>query len=80
MRILFLHNYFPGHYQHVAAALAADSRNQVVFITRDRTGSIPGVDKRVFTPARRNRRPTTMSARSRTSFSTAKRSTGCANG
>ena len=52
MRILFLHNHFPGHYQHVAAALAADPRNQVVFITRDRTGSIPGVDKRVFTPAR----------------------------
>ncbi|EWY39653.1 glycosyl transferase family 1 [Skermanella stibiiresistens SB22] len=52
MRILFVHNHFPGHYQHVAAALAADPRNQVVFITKDPSGSIPGVDKRVFTPAR----------------------------
>lgn len=58
MRILFLHNHFPGHYQHVAAALAADSRNQVVFITRDRNGHIPGVDKRVFTPARSAESPT----------------------
>ena len=58
LRILFLHNHFPGHYQHVAAALAADSRNQVVFITKDRTGSIPGVDKRVFTPARSAESPT----------------------
>ncbi|UEM05080.1 glycosyltransferase [Skermanella rosea] len=52
MRILFVHNHFPGHYQHLAAALAADPANQVVFITKDRTGSIPGVDKRVFTPSR----------------------------
>jgi glycosyltransferase involved in cell wall biosynthesis len=58
MRILFLHNHFPGHYQHVAAALAADSRNQVVFITKDRNGSIPGVDKRVFAPARPAEAPT----------------------
>ncbi|UEM22415.1 glycosyltransferase [Skermanella mucosa] len=52
MRILFVHNHFPGHYQHLAAELAADPANQVVFITKDRTGSIPGVDKRVFTPSR----------------------------
>ena len=58
MLILFLHNHFPGHYQHVAAALAANPRNQVVFITKDRNGSIAGVDKRVFTPARSADGPT----------------------
>ncbi|WP_158044360.1 glycosyltransferase [Skermanella pratensis] len=52
MRILFVHNHFPGHYQHLAAELAADPANQVVFITKDRTGSIPGVDKHVFAPSR----------------------------
>ena len=58
MRILFLHNHFPGHYQHVATALAADPRNQVVFITKDRNGSIANVDKWVFAPARSADAPT----------------------
>ena len=52
MRVLFLHRNFPAQYRHVAAALAADKANQVVFGTRDSDGDIPGVTKVLFTPTR----------------------------
>lgn len=48
MRILFLHNAFPGQFGHLAAALAADPANDVVFATASQGsalagGSLPGV-------------------------------------
>jgi glycosyltransferase involved in cell wall biosynthesis len=52
MRVLFLHRNFPAQYRHVAAALAADKANQVVFGTRDSDGDIPGVTRVLFTPTR----------------------------
>jgi glycosyltransferase involved in cell wall biosynthesis len=52
MRVLFLHRNFPAQYRHVAAALAADTANQVVFGTRDSDGEIPGVTKVLFKPTR----------------------------
>jgi glycosyltransferase involved in cell wall biosynthesis len=58
MRILFLHPNFPAQFRHVAAALAKDSSNQVVFGTNRREGSIPGVNK-VFYQAKREARPET---------------------
>ena len=43
MRILFIHQNFPGQYKHVAAAFAADKGNQVVTIGRDGAKPLPGV-------------------------------------
>ena len=51
MRVLLVHRSLPGHYRHVAAALAADPRNQVVFASCE-AGSLPGIDVRTFTPHR----------------------------
>lgn len=33
MRILFIHQNFPGQFKHLAPALAADSNNEVVAFT-----------------------------------------------
>ncbi|WP_290883688.1 glycosyltransferase [Fischerella sp.] len=58
MRILFLHPNFPAQFRHVAAAIAKDSNNQVVFGTTRREGSLPGVNK-AFYKAKREARPET---------------------
>ena len=55
MRILFLHPNFPAQFRHVAAALAKDSRHQVVFGTSRREGHLPGVSKVIYSPAREAR-------------------------
>lgn len=52
MRVLFLHNNFPAQYRHVAAALAADPANQVVFLTQRQEGAMPGIRKRHYRPGR----------------------------
>lgn len=52
MRYLFIHQSFPGQYQHVALALAADPANEVVFLTRSRTGHLPGVRTVAYRPGR----------------------------
>jgi glycosyltransferase involved in cell wall biosynthesis len=51
-RVLFVHEGFPGQYCHLAAALARLPDHQVVFLTRQHSGSLPGVKKLVYTPAR----------------------------
>ena len=43
MNILFLHRHFPGQYRHIAAALAAEPGNRVVFVTTEEAGALPGV-------------------------------------
>ncbi|CBS86282.1 glycosyltransferase family 4 protein [Azospirillum lipoferum] len=43
MKIVFIHQNIPGQYKHLAAALAADPANHVVFITRRSDRDIPGV-------------------------------------
>lgn len=43
MRILFIHQNFPGQYKHVAAAFAAGRANQVVAIGRDNAKPLPGL-------------------------------------
>jgi glycosyltransferase involved in cell wall biosynthesis len=50
-RVLFVHEGFPGQYCHLAPALARLG-HEVAFVTRQRTGSLPGVRKAVYTPAR----------------------------
>ena len=57
-RVLFVHEGFPGQYCHLAAALARRPDHQVVFLTRQRAGSLPGVKKLIYTPARLPRRGT----------------------
>lgn len=52
MRILFLHPNFPAQFRHVAAAIAKDSRHQVVFGTSRRDGRLSGVTKALYRPAR----------------------------
>lgn len=52
MRVLFLHNAFPGQYRHLAAALARDPANQVVFATHRAEGSLPGVRVETYASAR----------------------------
>lgn len=52
MRVLFLHNAFPGQFGPMAAALAADPANQVVFATAQAGGSLPGVRVLLYGGAR----------------------------
>ena len=52
MRILFLHNNFPAQYRHVALTLAQDPNNIVVFGTKNREVTLPGVNKVIFEPNR----------------------------
>ncbi len=52
MKFLFLHQNFPAQFRHLAAALAADPANQVVFATQRDTGQLPGVRKLRYQPSR----------------------------
>jgi glycosyltransferase involved in cell wall biosynthesis len=52
MRILFLHSNFPAQFRHLAVALAQDSNHKVVFGTTRKEGTLPGVNKAIYTPSR----------------------------
>jgi glycosyltransferase involved in cell wall biosynthesis len=52
MKVLFVHQNFPGQYLHLARHLASVPGNQVVFITQRQQGEIPGVKKIVYRPKR----------------------------
>lgn len=52
MNILFIHNFFPGQYGALAAALAANPAHRVVFASAQGGGSLPGVERRSYGPAR----------------------------
>ena len=52
LRVLFLHTNFPAQYRHVAVALAKEQNNQVVFGTKNRDTSLPGIYKAIFEPSR----------------------------
>ncbi|MDZ8053151.1 MAG: glycosyltransferase family 4 protein [Aulosira sp. ZfuVER01] len=58
MRVLFLHSNFPAQYRHVALNLAQDPNNVVVFGTKNREVTLPGIHKAIFEPSR-NPHPTT---------------------
>jgi len=53
MKILFVHQNFPGQYLHLARHLAAQPANEVIFITQRREGALPGVRKVVYNPHRK---------------------------
>jgi len=52
MKILFVHQNFPGQYLHLARHLGAIKGNQVVFITQRTDADLPGVRKITYKPAR----------------------------
>lgn len=52
MKILFVHQNFPGQYLHLARYLGAQPGNDVVFITQRKDGGLPGVRKIVYKPHR----------------------------
>jgi glycosyltransferase involved in cell wall biosynthesis len=52
MKVLFVHQNFPGQYLHLARHLGADPRHQVVFLTQRTDATLPGVRKIVYQPAR----------------------------
>ncbi len=55
---LFVHQNFPAQFRHVAAALAREPGNRVVFLTAAERGTIPGVEKRLYQiPAAPNEPP-----------------------
>ena len=52
MKILFVHQNFPGQYLHIARHLAALRDNQVVCISQRPDGNVAGVKKIVYKPKR----------------------------
>jgi glycosyltransferase involved in cell wall biosynthesis len=52
MKVLFVHQNFPGQYVHLVRFLAANPRNEVVFITQRTAGEIPGVRTIRYKPRR----------------------------
>lgn len=48
MKILFIHPRFSGQFSSLVNHLAQDKRNQVVFITGQKEGNLPGVQKFVY--------------------------------
>ncbi|MBP2316541.1 glycosyltransferase family 4 protein [Azospirillum soli] len=45
MKIVFIHQNMPGQYKHLAARLAQNPDNQVVFITKRKDRELPGVKR-----------------------------------
>jgi len=52
MKVLCVHQNFPGQYLHLARHLGSQSQHQVVFITQRQDGELPGVRKVVYKPRR----------------------------
>jgi len=48
MRILFVHQNFPGQYAHLLAHYAADPANEIVFLTRRANAPLAGIRKIVY--------------------------------
>lgn len=58
MNILFIHQNMPGQYKHLAPALARDSRNRVMFLTKRRDVMLPGVARAVYKVPRKTGKDT----------------------
>jgi len=48
MNILFLHRNFPAQFRHIAAELAKDPHNKVVFITNNDNLNLPNITKVIY--------------------------------
>ncbi|CAN5447176.1 glycosyltransferase family 4 protein [soil metagenome] len=53
MKILFVHQNFPGQYKYLAQFLGSIADNRIVFITQRQQGKLDGVEKIVYQPNRR---------------------------
>ena len=53
MKILFIHQNFPGQYLHLARHLGSLGLHEIVFITQREDADLPGVRKIVYKPARK---------------------------
>lgn len=45
MKIVFMHQNFPGQYKHLARVFGADPKNEVYFVSKPKSVEIPGVKK-----------------------------------
>lgn len=52
MKVLCVHQNFPGQYLHIVRYLGAQAEHQVVFITQRKDAELPGVKKIVYKPHR----------------------------
>ena len=52
MKLLVVHQSFPGQYTHLARHLGRQPEHEVVFITQRRDGEMPGVRKMIYNPHR----------------------------
>ena len=50
MRLLFVHQHFPGQFLHVLRHLAQQARHEIVFISEQNANHLPGVDRRTYQP------------------------------
>jgi glycosyltransferase involved in cell wall biosynthesis len=64
LRVLFVHQNFPGQYAHLAAHLAAQPGNEVVFLTQRPNHPISGVKRIVYKAARKQSATTHQFVRS----------------
>lgn len=53
MRVLFLHQNFPGQFPHIASHLAKQKGNQVIAICQKQAKGLPDVQQIVYEPARK---------------------------
>lgn len=58
MKLLFVHQNFPGQYLHLARYLGAHREHEIVFLTQRKDGALPGVNKIVYAPKRKPSRQT----------------------
>jgi len=52
LQLLFIHQNLPGQFRHLAARLARDGKNRVVFLTKRDDRSIRGVERAVYASPR----------------------------
>jgi glycosyltransferase involved in cell wall biosynthesis len=52
LQLLFIHKNIPGQFRHLAAHLARDRQNRVIFLTQRQDRWIPGVERAVYTAPR----------------------------
>lgn len=52
MKVLCVHQNFPGQYLHLARYLGTQSQHQIVFVTQRQDVELPGVRKIVYKPRR----------------------------
>lgn len=62
MKLLFIHQNFPGQYLHLARYLGSQAGHDVVFLTQRKNGALPGIRKAAYAPKRKPSRQTHLAA------------------